>query len=1401
METTATKLQARAYQLEMFEESMKRNIIVAMATGLGKTNIASLRVRAELERSPTKRVWFTAPNTILAEQQHYFLSSQLPEYQMRTLLGHDKVDLWRTPAIWDSALADMHVVVSTPQVLLDALRNAFVQLERISLLVVDEAHHCQAGDPSARLMSQCYHPLKQRNPSAVPHILGLTASSRISNKTASTKDLESTLDAVCCMPTVSLPEYASHVYKPEVVGLPFTPVFHQSSQVLATLTDVAAAALMCNDPYYKTLKTACDQVSAEKLRKVEKKGSTPAIREVKSLLNNASYLESSLGSWASDCFVRSCVDNWHRGLVQDNVFHESMNRKSMTFVDELLSPLRGIFNANQTLTTPVFSTKAQVLVDFLASEYHKGIAIIIFVERRSTAYALSELLSATPQLCNYRIFSFVGLASCRYASLVDLADRRVQKQAFADFRSGSQDICVATSVAEEGIDIQAVNLVIRYDDPKQFVSHVQSRGRARKEKSKYVYFRDLQAPNNKYLEWGIFEQQLEQEYQKDEELRKAAVVSNDLDEDDGQKYAVPTTGAILVHDNSMQHLQHFCTVISGGMEPIYILSGTLGESVTAKVILPSSVPSPLQEATSTRAWFGERAAKRDAAFQAYRALHEAGLVTDHLVPIQPEKSKHPQPRHGHRQYEICAEFDVWHYMLAEDEPFNYLVRITRGEENYANLITTMPYRMCQHLSFTLCESASRQLDVTIQPLGSFPRQKPLQAKSVTKRLVETAFRVGSASESFDDPNRLPLLLLPESCFDEDRALETSSLQNFLMTRSHLCHPQPLLVWKAQSQTPHLWHAPRSTKVPGNTISEILATKVSKLQVYTAARGADTGGSSTATLRTLATNECQTRGLATTLGPSILLLPSILHFMAAAMRAEHAQNSVLKAIEFMDASLLTQALISNSASGLFNYERMEFLGDAYLKFRTSFSMFSDNPLATEGVLTMKVHEVINNHRLEQAIQTSGMEKYITTQVAAQKHWKLPATNDKPEGRAQRKVNSKTLADAVESILGAAFIDGSRVGLADERCTAVLELFLPEIVWLLPREIVDAFLAQRAVENPGALTMAVESMLCYRFQRLSLLHEAFTHSSLLRGQSSLDRLEFLGDAIVDQIVKVRLFKWSKLSAYRMTICRAALVSHALLAYYALSLNYVRERNELHTRGENSVTVEQVQTVVYATDMIQFYDAELQKPIQVARTRFETTKNDIEESLRGGVFPWAILQRLNAPKVCSDIIESLIAAIYLDSRGSLVECEKMLDRLGMLTLLDKMADNDAFEVRTPSARLHEVCAQRHLAFKFCSTKDEVEMQYVGKVLITGPNDEQHWDFVGPSASCDAEARSSAAETALRAILAGECNVTEAQQTSNEVAGSQEVEMTGVDDEEMSEVDGEGEGGVIVCQQQKHI
>ena len=164
-------LQSRAYQLEMLEDSMRRNIIVVVwhsisvplfwrwrqADGYRQWKDSSvlfsnayfsretlildfcraiLRIEAELDRCPpekaysplllstiaakwfSQRVWFLCITVPLADQQYHYIRAQLPSYRAKTrfLSGGDGVDRWKKQQIWDDVLKHIRIGLSTQQV-------------------------------------------------------------------------------------------------------------------------------------------------------------------------------------------------------------------------------------------------------------------------------------------------------------------------------------------------------------------------------------------------------------------------------------------------------------------------------------------------------------------------------------------------------------------------------------------------------------------------------------------------------------------------------------------------------------------------------------------------------------------------------------------------------------------------------------------------------------------------------------------------------------------------------------------------------------------------------------------------------------------------------------------------------------------------------------------------------------------------------------------------------------------------------------------------------------------------------------------------------------------------------------------------------------------------------------
>ena len=104
------------------------------------------------------------------------ISTQLPAFPTKLLLGRDGCDFWSTQSLWQQVLLNIRIVVCTYDILSHALIHAFVQLRDIALLVFDEAHYCKLNHGANKIMQTFYHPSRLTAKEDVPCVLGLTAS-------------------------------------------------------------------------------------------------------------------------------------------------------------------------------------------------------------------------------------------------------------------------------------------------------------------------------------------------------------------------------------------------------------------------------------------------------------------------------------------------------------------------------------------------------------------------------------------------------------------------------------------------------------------------------------------------------------------------------------------------------------------------------------------------------------------------------------------------------------------------------------------------------------------------------------------------------------------------------------------------------------------------------------------------------------------------------------------------------------------------------------------------------------------------------------------------------------------------------------------------------------------------
>ncbi|KAJ2877474.1 Dicer-like protein 1, partial [Coemansia asiatica] len=121
----------------------------------------------------------------------------------------------------------------------------------------------------------------------------------------------------------------------------------------------------------------------------------------------------------------------------------------------------------------------------------KDLRGIVFTSRRITAVLLVYIISQISEFSYIQSEVLLGGSSKQNSSIANRPIRggsvRAANQAvLADFAKGRLNLIFATQVAEEGVDIQPCNLVIRFDMPDTATSLIQSRGRARMSGSQFI---------------------------------------------------------------------------------------------------------------------------------------------------------------------------------------------------------------------------------------------------------------------------------------------------------------------------------------------------------------------------------------------------------------------------------------------------------------------------------------------------------------------------------------------------------------------------------------------------------------------------------------------------------------------------------------------------------------------------------------------------------------------------------------------------------------------------------------------------------------------------------------------------------------------------------------------------
>ncbi|MBR4243801.1 MAG: DEAD/DEAH box helicase, partial [Candidatus Methanomethylophilaceae archaeon] len=140
------KVEERSYQTSMVNGCIRSNTLLILPTGLGKT-IVALRVAADFVDQG--KVIILAPTKPLLDQHYNTFSNLMVGHSVCILSGNvapqRRVDMFE----------QNDVIVATPQTVANDLTEGRYSLDKVSLVIFDEAHRSVGGYANVTVAEYC----------------------------------------------------------------------------------------------------------------------------------------------------------------------------------------------------------------------------------------------------------------------------------------------------------------------------------------------------------------------------------------------------------------------------------------------------------------------------------------------------------------------------------------------------------------------------------------------------------------------------------------------------------------------------------------------------------------------------------------------------------------------------------------------------------------------------------------------------------------------------------------------------------------------------------------------------------------------------------------------------------------------------------------------------------------------------------------------------------------------------------------------------------------------------------------------------------------------------------------------------------------------------------------------
>lgn len=452
-------IEPRLYQQTIFNTATMKNTLVVLPTGMGKTLIAELVAIHRLQHYPGSKILLLAPTRPLVQQHAATFAREVEIDPGELAVFTGTMAPAKRAQLWAAA----RIVFSTPQGLENDLLSSRISLADVSLLVVDEAHRA-VGEYSYVFIADRY-----RKTATHERILALTASPGSDKESIAEVCANLGIEEIEVRSSES-PDVQPYIQEIEIehIKVEMPPEFKQ----------VHGALLRCHEQRIDELRTlgvngsavanktgllraqaALHAQAARGQRSFEGMKSMSVLAEALKVQHAIELIETQ-GATALTKYVEKLRKDAAKGQSKavQNIMRD-VNFKAATLLLEKVQERKLEHPKLRALQKAVLRTT-------YADPEAK---VIVFNQYRDQAVRIKEAMDAI----NVPARIFVGQMKKGDTGM----SQKEQQAILESFRNGGFNCLIATSVAEEGLDIPKVDVVIFYEPVPSAIRTVQRRGR------------------------------------------------------------------------------------------------------------------------------------------------------------------------------------------------------------------------------------------------------------------------------------------------------------------------------------------------------------------------------------------------------------------------------------------------------------------------------------------------------------------------------------------------------------------------------------------------------------------------------------------------------------------------------------------------------------------------------------------------------------------------------------------------------------------------------------------------------------------------------------------------------------------------------------------------------------